>query len=91
MPSAAALLRRNYPAHRVAPGQHDAAMIDLSRCVRRCFVQAGPFDKRSAAGGAPVGQGFGAGDGAALAANALHTQELNGLTLPPAKMTIPVQ
>ena len=70
-----ALLRRNDPAQRVSPRQHDAAMVDLRR--RLCFLrQLCPFHQGPSAGGAPVSLRILRNHGMALTANPFHTESL---------------
>src|SRR5208283_4711380 len=66
-------LRRDDPAHRVAPRQHNAAMIDFRR--RACLPQGFrnlPLQQRSSACRAPVAHCFLAHHSVTLAAHPVH-------------------
>jgi hypothetical protein len=78
--NACASLRRNNPAQRMTPGQHDAAMIDLGGRPGGLIERgrAGPLNQRPAARGTPVGNGFQSQHGVAMAANTFHLSKPNG-------------
>jgi hypothetical protein len=68
------LLRRNNPTQRMAPRQHNPAMIHLRRWPTS-LRQASPLNQCPSTSRAPVGQGFFVNHRPALTANSLHTQK----------------
>ena len=74
------LLRRDNPAQRMPPRQHNAAMIHFSRALAaQTFGQDSALDQRAAAGRAPVRLRLFGKHRVALAANPFHIYEITGL------------